>query len=72
MCQYTCVSAYLLCVKLKKLVCAHTVACNFGVHMIASEHMRHTNDAQHELALGLPHYICGAYVQQTHIDNEIH
>ena len=37
-CQCTRVSARLQHVKLKKLVCAFTVACNFAVHAIASEH----------------------------------
>ena len=45
--------------KLKKLACAHTVACDFGVHMRDSKHTRHTRDACHELALGLLHYTCG-------------
>ena len=43
----------------QKLACARTVTHNFGMHMWASEHTRHTRKAHHELALGLPHYMCG-------------
>ena len=43
---------------LKKLVCACTIARNFGMHTRDSKHMRHTRDACHELELGLPHYTC--------------
>ena len=50
--------ARLTCVKLQKLACARTVARNFGVRTRASEHTRHTRNARHELALGLPHYTC--------------
>ena len=53
------VLARLTRVKLQKLACARTVACNFGVRMLASEHTRHTRNARHEHALGLPHYTCG-------------
>ena len=45
-------------VKLQKLACARSVARNFGVRTQASEHTRHTRNARHELALGLPHYTC--------------
>ena len=45
-------------VKLQKLVCARTVAHNFGERTRASDHMRHTRNAHHELTLGLPHYTC--------------
>ena len=45
-------------VKLQKLACVRTVACNFGVRTRASEHTQHTRNACHELALGLPHYTC--------------
>ena len=55
---YTRVLARLTRVKLQKLACARTVACNFGVRTWASEHMRHTRNARHKLALGLPHYTC--------------
>ena len=59
MCQYTHVFACLPHVKLKKMVCTSTVACNFGMQMIASEHMQNVSDVHHQLALGLPHYTCG-------------
>ena len=49
--------------KLKHLACTHTVACNFGVCMLASEHTQHTSGACHALALGLPHYTCGVQIQ---------
>ena len=42
--------------KLKKLACARTVARDFGMCTWESKHTRHTRDAHHELALGLPHY----------------
>ena len=51
--------AHLTCAELQKLVYARTVAHNFGVHTWDSEYTRHTRDARHELALGLPHYACG-------------
>ena len=67
MCQYTCVCAHLPCVKLKKLACTCTTACNFGVRMIASEPMLHTSDACHELTLGLPHYMYGVYTYSRQV-----
>ena len=45
--------------KLQKLVCACTVACDFGMCMWDSKYTRHTRDACHELILGLPYYTCG-------------
>ena len=63
LCQYMCVSAHLMCVKLKKIACTCTVAHNFGMCTIASEHTQHTSDACHKLTLGLPHYTCGVQVQ---------
>ena len=45
--------------KLKKLACARTVAFDFGMRTRDSKYTRHTRDARHELALGLPHYTCG-------------
>ena len=62
MCQYMRVSAHLQHVKLKTWY-VHTVPHNFGMRMTTSEHMRHTSDACHELALDLPHYTCGVKVQ---------
>ena len=62
MCVSVNVSAHLPHLKLKKLACTCTVACNFGMYTIASEHIRHTSDAHHELTLGLPHYTCGVQV----------
>ena len=57
-----CVSACLPHVKLKRLACMCTVAPNFGVRTIAIEHMQHTSDACHKLALDLPHYRYSRYV----------
>ena len=62
-CQYTHVPAGLPHVKLKNLACTCTVAHNFGVHTTVSEHMQHTNDTRHKLALGLAQYMCGVQVQ---------
>ena len=62
-CQCRHVSACLPHVELKKLACTCTVAHNFGVHTIASEHMQHKSDACYKLTLGLPHYTCGVQVQ---------
>ena len=60
--------AHLTRVKLQKLACAHTVACNFGVRTQASEH---TRNAHHELALGLPHYTCGVTTGTVTVGNEM-
>ena len=56
---------------LQKLACACTVAHDFGVCMQDSKHTRHTRDAHHELALGLPHYTCGVTTGTVAVDNEI-
>ena len=58
-------------VKLQKLVCACTVARNFGVRTQASEHTRHMRNARHELALGFPHYTCGVTTGTVAVDNEM-
>ena len=55
----------------QKLVCARTVAHNFGMHTWDSKHMRHTRDARHKLALGLPHYTCGVTTGTVTVGNEI-
>ena len=60
-----------MCAKLQKLACAYTVACNFGVHTLDIEYMRHTRDARHKLALCLPHYTCGVTVYTVAVGNEI-
>ena len=65
------VLARLTCAKLQKLACAHTVACDFGVHTRDSKHMRHTREARHDLALGLPHYMCGVTTGTVAVGNEI-
>ena len=57
--------------KLQKLVCARTVARNFGVCMWDSKHMQHMRDARHELALGLPHYTCGVTTGTVAVGNEM-
>ena len=56
-CWYTHVSERFPHAKLWSLACKHTVACNFAVRVVASEHMWHMSDAYHELALDLPHCI---------------
>ena len=63
--------AHLTHVKLQKLVCACTVASNFGVRKRASEHTRHMRNARHELALGLPHYTCGVTTGTVAVGNEM-
>ena len=68
---YTRVLARLTCVKLQKLACARTVARNFGVCTWASEHTRHTRNAHHKLALGLPHYTCGVTTGTVAVGNEM-
>ena len=57
--------------KLKKLACACTVAHNFVVRTQDSKHTRHTRDAHHKLALGLPHYTCGVTTGTVAVDNKI-
>ena len=57
--------------KLKKLVCACTVLCDFGVRTRDSKHTPHTRDARRELTLGLPHYMCGVTTGTVAVDNEI-
>ena len=66
-----CVLARLTRVKLQKLACARTVACNFGVRTRASEHTRHTRNSRHELALGLPNYTCGVTTGTVAVGNEM-
>ena len=70
-CRYTCVLACLTHAKLQKLACARTVACDFGVYMRDSKHTSHMRDARHELALGLPHYMCGVATGTVAVGNEI-
>ena len=70
-CRHTCVLAHLTRVKLQKLVCACTVERNFGMHTWVSKHMRHTRNACDELALGLPHYTCGATTSTVAVGNEL-
>ena len=69
--RYTCVLACLTHAKLQKLACACTVAHNFGMCMWDSKRTRHTRDAHHELALGLPHYTCGVTTGTVAVGNEI-
>ena len=68
---YTHVLARLTRAKLKKLLCACTVAQDFGVHTQDSKHTRHIRDTHHELALGLPHYKCGVTTGTVAVGNEI-
>ena len=70
-CRHTRVLARLTRVKLQNLACARTVACNFGVRTRASEHTRHTRNARHELALGLPYYTCGVTTGTVAVGNEM-
>ena len=65
------VLACLTCAKLQKLACAHTVAHDFGMHKQESKHTRHTRDARHELALGLPHYTFGVTTGTVAVVNDI-
>ena len=57
--------------KLQKLVCARTVACDFGMRTWDSKHTGHTRDAHHELTLGLSHYTCGVTTGTVAVGNEI-
>ena len=52
-------------------MCALTVAHDFGMRMRDNDHTRHTRDACHELALGLPHYTCGVTTGTVAVGNEI-
>ena len=70
-CRHTRVLACLTYVKLQNLACACTVARNFGMRMWASEHTRHTRNARHELALGLPHYTYGLTTGTVAVGNEM-
>ena len=63
--------AHITRAKLQKLACAHTITCDFGVCMQDSKHTRHTRDAHHELALGLPHYTYGVTTGTVAVGNEI-
>ena len=67
-CRYTRVLAHLTRAKLQKLACACTVARDFAVRTWDS---KHTTDAHHELALGLPHYTCGVTTHTVAVSNEI-
>ena len=58
-------------VKLQKLACARTVARNFGMRTWASKHTRHTKNARHEPALGLPHYTCRVTTGTVAVGNEM-
>ena len=57
--------------KTSKLVCVHSTACDFGMHMWASEYTHATRDARHELTLGLPQYMCGVTTGTVAVGNEI-
>ena len=70
-CRHTHVLACVTHAKLKKLACAHTVARDFGMRTRDSKHARHTRDAHHKLALGLPHYMCDVTTGTVAVDNEI-
>ena len=65
-----CACTFNMC-KTSKLACARTVALNFGMRTWASEHTRHTRNARHKLALGLPHYTCGVTTGTVAIGNEM-
>ena len=66
-CRHTRVLARLTRVKLQKLAYAR----NFGVRTRASEHTRHTRNARHELALGLPHYTCRVTTDTVAVGNKM-
>ena len=57
--------------KLQKLLYAHIVARDFGMHMRGSKHTRHARDARHKLALGLSHYTCSVTTGTVALGNEI-
>ena len=65
------VLACLMCAKLQKLVCAYTVACDFGVCTQDSKHTQYTRDSRHELTLGFPYYMCGVTTGTVAVGNEI-
>ena len=58
-----------VCKTSKKLVCTHAIAHKFDVHTWATEHAQYTRDACHELALGLPHYMCGVATGAVEVDD---
>ena len=70
-CRYMRVLVHLTCAKVKKLAYASTVARDFDVHTRDSKHTRHTRDACHKLALGLPHYTCSVTTGTVAVGNEI-
>ena len=70
-CRHTRVLAHLTHAKLKKLTCASTVARDFGVRTRDSKHTRHMRVPRHELALGLPHYMCGVTTGTVAVGDEI-
>ena len=55
---HVCACMFNACIT-SKLLCACTVARNFGMRTQDSKHKRHTIDAHHECTLGLSHYTCG-------------
>ena len=57
--------------KLQKLACACTVTRDFGMRTWDSKQTRHTRDALHKLALGLPRYTCGVTTSTVAVGNEI-
>ena len=63
--------AHLMDAKFQKLVCACTVACDFGVCTQDSEYTQHMRDAHHKLTLGLPQYMCGVTTGTVAVGNEI-
>ena len=63
--------ACLIDAKLQKLMCACTVTCDFGMCTRDSKHTRHTRDACHKFALGLPHNTCGITTGTVAAGNEI-
>ena len=54
--------------KLQILACARTVARDFGMCTWDS---KHTRDARHKLALGLPHYTHGVTTGTVAVSYEI-
>ena len=51
-CRHMHALAHLTHAKLRKLACAHTVACAFGMLMWDNGYAQHTTDSCYELALG--------------------
>ena len=70
-CRHMCMLAHFTCVKLRKLACARTVACQFDVRIRDWKHMQYMRDAHHNLTLGLLHYTCYVATGTQAVGNEM-